>query len=130
MRQDGNFDIVVIDSSGGPLRRLTTGNNNLAPRFSRDSSRIWFVSNRTGRNEIWSVPFAGGAEVQFTHEGRRSPQESPDGKTLYSIDPDLNLRARSTTGGQDRQVLARVMAYAAVDDGFYVAAPVPPVGTA
>ena len=125
MREDGNFDIVVIDSHGGPMRRLTTGNNNLAPRFSRDGSRIWFVSNRTGRNEIWSVPFAGGAEVQFTHEGRRAPQESPDGKTLYSIDADLNLHARSTTGGQDRQVLTRVMAYAAVDDGFYVAAPVP-----
>jgi serine/threonine protein kinase len=130
MREDGNFDIVAIDSSGGPLRQLTTGNNNLAPRFSRDGSKVWFVSNRTGRNEIWNVPFAGGAEVQFTHEGRRSPQESTDGKTLYSIDADLNLFARSTAGGPDRKVLTRVMAYAAVDDGFYVAAPVPQGATA
>ncbi len=119
-REDGNFDIVVIDASGGPVRRLTTGNNNLTPRVSRDGSRIWFVSNRTGRNEVWSVPFAGGAEVQFTHEGRRSPQESPDGKTLYTIDANLNLQARSTAGGADRQILSRVQAYAAVADGFYV----------
>ena len=119
-RDDGNFDIVVIDASGGPVRRLTTGNSNLAPRFSRDGTRIWFVSNRTGRNEVWSVPFAGGAEVQFTHEGRRSPQESPDGHTLYTIDSDSTLQARSTAGGADRQVLSRVIAYAAVADGFYV----------
>jgi dipeptidyl aminopeptidase/acylaminoacyl peptidase len=110
----------VIDSSGGPVRRLTNANNSLAPRFSRDGSRIWFVSNRTGRNEIWSVPFAGGAEVQFTHEGRRAPQESPDGKTLYSIDADFNLYARSAAGGADRKVRSDVAAYAPVDDGFYV----------
>jgi Tol biopolymer transport system component len=119
-REDGNFDIVVIDSGGGPVRRLTNGNNNLVPRFSRDGSRVWFVSNRTGRNEIWSVPFAGGAEVQFTHEGRRAPQESPDGKTLYSIDTDFNLQARSTAGGADRHIVSQVAAYAPVDDGIYV----------
>jgi Tol biopolymer transport system component len=119
-REDGNFDIVVIASSGGPLRRLTTGNNNLAPRFSRDGSRIWFVSNRTGRNEVWKVPFAGGADVQVTHEGRGAPRESPDGMTLYTLDSDFNLHAQSTSGGADRQVFSRVLAYAPVDDGFYV----------
>ena len=80
-REDGNFDIVVMDSAGGPLRPLTTANNNLEPRFSRDGSRIWFVSNRTGRNEVYKVPFAGGADVQVTHEGRGAPRESPDGMT-------------------------------------------------
>jgi hypothetical protein len=119
-REDGNFDIVVMDSRGGPLRRLTTANNNTVPIVSHDGSRVWFVSNRTGRPEIWHVPFAGGAEAQFTFEGRRAPQESPDGKTLYSLDSGGSLYARSMAGGPERRVLSGVAGYAPVDDGIYV----------
>ncbi len=119
-REDGNFDIVAMDAAGGPLRRLTTGHNNTAPAVSRDGSRVWFVSNRTGRNEIWSVPFSGGDEVQFTFEGRRAPQESPDGRTLYSLDAGRTLYARDTAGGPERRIVPGVLAYAPVSDGLYV----------
>ena len=120
-REDGNFDEVVMDSAGGPLRRLTTGNNNTMPSVSRDGSRVWFVSNRTGRNEIWSVPFSGGAEVQFTFEGRRAAQESPDGRTLYCLDASGgHLYARTTAGGPEQRIMQGVVAYAPVHDGLYV----------
>jgi Tol biopolymer transport system component len=119
-REDGNFDVVIMDSAGGPLRRLTAGNNNVVPSVSRDGSRVWFVSNRTGQDEIWSVPFSGGREIQFTSEGRRAPQESPDGKTLYCLDSSGTLYARNTTGGPEGRVMAGVVGYAPMDDGFYV----------
>ena len=125
-REDGNFDIVVMDSRGGPLQRLTTAHNNTVPIFSRDGSRVWFVSNRTGRPEIWNVPVAGGTEAQFTFEGRRAPRESPDGKTLYCLDATSNLYARPTAGGPERRVLSGVVGYAPVDDGIYA---VPAFGT-
>jgi Tol biopolymer transport system component len=119
-REDGNFDIVVMDSAGGPLRRLTAGNSNMVPSVSRDGSRVWFVSNRTGQDEIWSVPFSGGREVQFTFEGRRAPQESPDGKTLYYLDSSGTLYARNATGGSERRVMAGVVGYTPMNDGLYV----------
>jgi Tol biopolymer transport system component len=119
-REDGNFDIVVMDSAGGPMRRLTTGNNNTTPNVSRDGSRVWFVSNRTGRQEIWHVPFGGGPEVRFTFEGRRAPQESPDGRTLYCLDASGTLYARPIAGGPERRVLSGVVGYAPVDDGLYI----------
>jgi dipeptidyl aminopeptidase/acylaminoacyl peptidase len=121
-REDGNFDIVAMDSGGGALRRLTTASNfNTEPRFSRDGSRVWFVSNRTGRNEVWSVPFTGGAETQFTHEGRRTPSESVDGKTLYLLDSARNLYARPVAGGPEKRLVSGVLSYAVVDNGLYLA---------
>jgi serine/threonine protein kinase/sugar lactone lactonase YvrE len=119
-REDGNFDIVVMDAAGGPLRRLTTGHTNTVPIVSRDGTRVWFVSNRTGRHEIWRVPFSGGEEVQVSFEGRRAPQESPDGRTLYCLDSEGTLYARDIASGSETRVLPGVVAYAPMSDGFYV----------
>lgn len=93
-REDGSFDVALMESSGGPMRRLTTGNNNTGPVFSRDGRRVWYTSTRTGRPEIWNVPLAGGPETQFTFEGRSGPGESPDGVTLYYTDLSGNLFAQ------------------------------------
>src|SRR5690349_23664967 len=42
------------------------------------SKWIYFVSNRTGRFEIFKMPAAGGEAVQFTRDGGWAAQESPD----------------------------------------------------
>ena len=122
-RDDGGFDIAVMESSGGPLRRLTAGNDNARPVFSHDGRRVWFTSARTGRSEIWSVAFEGGPETQFTSEGRTTARVSADGRTVYYHDVSGNLYARQLAGGPERRIatdLAGRYAYAVVRDGIYL----------
>jgi len=94
----GYFDerrshIAVIDAKTGGARQITDGNdwNDLDPHWSPDSTRIAFVSNRTGHEfdndhntDVWVISAAGGALTKISeHEGPdRSPRWSPDGKTI------------------------------------------------
>jgi Tol biopolymer transport system component len=55
------------------------------PYWSKDGSKIWFASNRTGYLEIWVLPVKGGGIQQITSSSRsadRSPELSPDEKEL------------------------------------------------
>ncbi len=122
-RDDGGFDIAVMESSGGPARRLTAGNDNNQPVFSHDGRRVWFTSTRTGRSEIWSVAFEGGPETQFTSEGRMTARVSTDGRTVYYQDFSGNLYARQLAGGPERRIatdLAGRSAFTVVRDGIYL----------
>jgi hypothetical protein len=112
MREDGNFDIVVIDSHGGPMatadHREQQSRAEIYPATAAGSglSAIEPAAMRSG-----VCRFCGkGAEVQFTHEGRRAPQESPERQDTVLDRRNLNLHARSTTGGQESPGLTRVMA--------------------
>jgi Tol biopolymer transport system component len=82
--QAANWDIYVISSGGGPVRRLTTGpSNNARPSWSRDGRWIYFGSNRSGDWQIWKAPAQGGAALQLTHKGGREGFESFDGNFVY-----------------------------------------------
>ncbi len=132
-REDGFFNIAVLEAAGGSLRNLVVRGDNQNPSFSLDGNSIWFPSNRTGRPEVWRVPFAAGQEEQFTRNGGGSPVESPDGKTLYYLKDHLLreireqgasylLFAQDTGGGPERQVLSSPVygrAYAPVQDGIW-----------
>jgi eukaryotic-like serine/threonine-protein kinase len=119
---DGHWDIYVMDASGGRPRRITPepSDENI-PSWSRDGKWIYFSSNRTGRYEIWRVPFAGGTPEQITKEGGYVAYESADGTTLfYMKDYSSPLFARPLSGGAERQLLDLVWkAFAPVDDGIY-----------
>ena len=61
--------------------------------WSPDGKRIAFVSNISGRNNIWLVPAAGGWPTQLTisNERQTSPAWSPDGNWIaYASDDDGN----------------------------------------
>jgi dipeptidyl aminopeptidase/acylaminoacyl peptidase len=61
------------------------------PTWSPDGKSIAFVSNMSGRNNIWLVPSEGGWPVQLTVSDQRqsSPAWSPDGKWIaYQSDYD------------------------------------------
>jgi Tol biopolymer transport system component len=53
------------------------------PAWSADGAYVYYTSNRSGRDEVWKQPYAGGPAVQMTHQGGFQPLESPDGKWLY-----------------------------------------------
>ncbi|HEV8145742.1 MAG TPA: S9 family peptidase [Bryobacteraceae bacterium] len=85
--------VVVVDVRSGTTKQITDGNewNDLDPHWSPDSTRIAFVSDRTGKEfdlghnaDVWVIPAAGGEPRKISdHEGPdRSPRWSPDGKSI------------------------------------------------
>jgi dipeptidyl aminopeptidase/acylaminoacyl peptidase len=94
----GYFDekrshIAVVDVRTGAAKQITDGDNwnDLDPHWSPDSTRIVFVSNRTGKefdldrnSDVWTIPAAGGSLTKISdHAGPdTSPRWSPDGKNI------------------------------------------------
>jgi dipeptidyl aminopeptidase/acylaminoacyl peptidase len=85
--------VVVIDAKTGASKQVTDGDNwnDSDPHWSPDSTRIAFVSNRTGHefdgdhnSDVWVISANGGALTKISdHEGPdRSPRWSPDGKRI------------------------------------------------
>ena len=61
------------------------------PTWSPDGKSIAFISNMSGRNNLWLVPAEGGWPVQLTVSDQRqtAPAWSPDGKWIaYQSDYD------------------------------------------
>jgi len=61
------------------------------PTWSPDGKSIAFISNLSGRNNLWLVPAEGGWPVQLTVSDQRqtAPEWSPDGKWIaYQSDYD------------------------------------------
>jgi hypothetical protein len=55
----------------------------LVPSWSNDGKWIYFASHRSGEDQVWRVPFAGGPAAQVTQQGGFATAESFDGQTLY-----------------------------------------------
>jgi dipeptidyl aminopeptidase/acylaminoacyl peptidase len=94
----GYFDekrshVAIVDVRTGAAKQITDGDNwnDLDPHWSPDSTRIAFVSNRTGKefdldrnSDVWTVPAAGGELTKISdHVGPdTSPRWSPDGARI------------------------------------------------
>jgi len=106
--EDGRWSIYVMDAAGSAPRRITSGPSNEAMSFfSRDGKWLYFRSDRTGRQEIWRVPFAGGPQEQVTRNGGYTAYESVDGQTLFYTKgrgDSEPLFARLLSGGAERQL--------------------------
>jgi dipeptidyl aminopeptidase/acylaminoacyl peptidase len=66
---------------GNSVQITTNGQNDRQPRFSPDGARLLFLSDRTGRNQIWVRDLVSGEQSQlFEHpEEIGSAEWSPDG---------------------------------------------------
>jgi Tol biopolymer transport system component len=121
--EDGIRHIYVMDASGGRPRRISPeASGEFVPSWSQDGKWIYFCSNRTGRNEIWRVPFAGGVAEQVTKEGGFVAYASADGTTLFYTKADPSpLFSKPLSGGAERQLLDWISqrAFVPVDDGIY-----------
>ena len=63
---------------------IATKNNERVPMFSPDGRFIAYVSNDTGRDEIFVQPYpTTGAKWQISHDGGREPFWDPNGTKLY-----------------------------------------------
>jgi eukaryotic-like serine/threonine-protein kinase len=84
------------------------------PTWSPDGGRIAYVSDQSGNNDIWVVPAAGGAAVNFTadHRGNDThPAWSPDGNQIAFVsDRDPNrggIYVMPALGGRPERISPR-----------------------
>ena len=90
---DKRRHLWVVNVDGGASNQITDGQdwNDADPQWSPDSTRIAFVSNRTGKlfdenhnTDVWVIPAAGGSLTKISdHEFEdENPRWSPDGKQI------------------------------------------------
>jgi len=87
-------DIFSVPAEKGATRNLTHSSNahDKFPRWSPDGSRIAFISDRSGEEEVWTATQDGMSEpMQLTNGGtamRYAPEWSGDGKRIAFSDKD------------------------------------------
>ncbi len=91
---DGKVDIVAFAPERAPAAEprplLASSDNETDAKFSPDGRTLAFVSNESGRNEIYLAPFRAdgsvGPAVAVSGGPGVSPHWRPDGKALYFWD--------------------------------------------
>jgi eukaryotic-like serine/threonine-protein kinase len=90
-----NFDLMILDmaTKGEPQPYLQTTANEAHGRISPDSRLLAYVSDESGRAEVYvqSFPKTGGGKWQISTQGGDQPYWRRDGNELYYIAPDLAL---------------------------------------
>ena len=81
----GRTDLWLVAVNGTGLRRLTSHpEGDFNPRWTPNSSSVWFISTRSGSAQVWMIQIDGGEAEQITDE----PLDvgnllvSPDGKHI------------------------------------------------
>ena len=84
-----NYDLWLLPLAprGEPRPLLRTKANERLSYISPDQRWMAYVSDETGRDEIWVRSFPeGGSAFQVTQDGGTEPVWAPDGRTLYYRD--------------------------------------------
>jgi Tol biopolymer transport system component len=102
----GDVWLVHMDSVDKPHAFLNEPYSEFEPRISPDGQRIAYVTNRTGRDEVYVRPIGGGgSEAQVSVDGGTEPVWSPDGRELFYRGPDYMMSA--TLAGAPSLVVTR-----------------------
>jgi Tol biopolymer transport system component/tRNA A-37 threonylcarbamoyl transferase component Bud32 len=82
---DSNRDIyrLPLGAQRQPVPLLNNIDDDKEPRVSPDGKWLAYVSNASGREEVYVRPLAGGPRVTISSEGGGEPLWSPDGRRLY-----------------------------------------------
>jgi Tol biopolymer transport system component len=101
----GAGDILAIraDGTGSPVPLAATPFTELMPTLSPDGRWLAYVSNESGRNEIYVRPFpdASRARYEISTTGGDEPRWSADGHELFFIDPGNRMNAAAVRTSPD-----------------------------
>jgi Tol biopolymer transport system component/DNA-binding winged helix-turn-helix (wHTH) protein len=112
--QDQNVWRLPISGSSGEtgkaVRLIASTRNDYGPQYSPDGKRIVFISQRTGRDEVWVCNDDGSGVVQLTSLGAAitgGPRWSPDGARIV-FDSNavgiFHLYVVDSSGGQPKRL--------------------------
>jgi Tol biopolymer transport system component len=92
--------ILPLNGDRKPFRFLETPFNAQMGAFSPDGHWVAYVSNDSGKDEIYVVPFPNpGARVQVSIQGGSQPRWRRDGKELYYLSPEAKIMAAELPTG-------------------------------
>ena len=75
-----------------PIAVSRSGFDESGGRFSPDGRWVAYVSDETGRQEVYVQPFPGlSSKLQLSTEGGIYPRWHPNGKELFYLAPDMRL---------------------------------------
>ena len=118
-KDESSWDLYSINANGTGVKQLTFTNNysEHAPRFMADGSKLIFISDESGNNDIWSLDLRNGSKLNLTKSEINEQGCYPirDGVLIYSankgsgweiykmdIDAQEHLRLTSSFG-ENRQ---------------------------
>jgi|WetSurMetagenome_2_1015567.scaffolds.fasta_scaffold01676_4 eukaryotic-like serine/threonine-protein kinase len=102
LTKNDSWDIwaVPTDGTGKPFAVITGQFTEILPVFSPEARYIAYMSNETGRFEIYVQQFPGpGGKWQVSANGGREPHWSADGKTIYFQSLDSKIMSVSVDAG-------------------------------
>ncbi|WP_102261779.1 S9 family peptidase [Mesobacillus jeotgali] len=122
-----NLYIIDIEEGGEPKQWTYGEDRNHSPRWSPDGTKLAFVSNRSGKNQIFVMDAAGGEARQATDfkNGVNGPVWSPDGERIacsVSLKPDEDLLEKAEEKKDDKKLepfVAEEMKYKSDAAGFW-----------
>jgi serine/threonine-protein kinase len=83
-KPDGKRDIWVVSPGGAPVPFLLTPFDERSPRFSPDGKWLAYVSDESGRNDVYVQPYPGpGPKWLVSTDGGIDPEWSKDGRELF-----------------------------------------------
>lgn len=87
---------MTVTSTGARYQLTNSKKSNTSPRWSRDSKRIAFISDRDGKRQIYLIAPDGGEAVPLTslENGVSSIEWSPDGRRIAFTAADPESKAR------------------------------------
>lgn len=122
-----NLYIIDIDKNDTPKQWTYGEFRNHSPRWSPDGSKIAFVSNRSGKNQVFVMDASGGEANQVTDfkNGASGPLWSPDGNRIacsVSLKPEEDLLAAEKEKKEEKELEPFVtveMKYKSDASGFW-----------
>jgi eukaryotic-like serine/threonine-protein kinase len=123
----GKFSIWALPLSGDrkPYAFVESQFNSQMGKFSPDGHWVAYVSNDSGKDEVYVAPFPGpGARVQVSSGGGSQPRWRRDGQELFYLSPELKMMAAqlTATAGDSRVGSARMLFTISALGGYDVAA--------
>lgn len=110
---DQQYDVYSVLAAGGPPRRLTDhpAVDGVAS-YSADGQFIYFLSLRSGSQQIWRIKTDGSDPTQITRNGAYLPRASADGRYVYYFTrANAAIRRVPANGGEEVELFTGVAGF-------------------